>query len=159
MAFLTVMIGLVVATALLLGWKLKKVAGAQTLPAKKYIAVLPFRAIGGDAEKQAYAEGLTETVTATLTQFTALHELQVAPTSEIHVQKIANMDDARKQLGVNLIVDGSLHTSGGAIRVVYSLIDTNTRQQLRAETVTADASDPFLIEDRTVEGLLRMLEI
>src|SRR6266850_2861797 len=132
---------------------------SQPLPDQKYLAVLPFRAIGGGVEKQAYAEGLTETVTAKLTQLTAQHQLQVAPSGEIHTHKITDLDQARKELGVNLIVDGSLHASGGYVRVVYSLIDTGTRRQLRAETVTADASDPFLIEDKTVEGLLRMLEV
>ena len=153
--------------ALLAGFTLKKLlpgslsqtGSTQALPQQKYVAVLPFRAIGGDAERQAYAEGLTATITAKLTQLTARHQLQVAPAGEIHAHKIGNLDQARKELGANLVVDGSLHASGGIIRVVYSLVDTATRQQLRAETVTADASDPFLVEDKTVEGLLRMLEV
>ncbi|MCI0353143.1 MAG: tetratricopeptide repeat protein [Acidobacteriales bacterium] len=131
----------------------------QELPEQKYLAVLPFRAIGGDAERQAYADGLTETITAKLTQLTARHQLQVAPAREIRAHKIANVEEARKELGVNLIVDGSLHASGGIIRVVYSIVDPANRRQLRAETVTADAADPFLVEDQTVEGLLRLLDV
>jgi tetratricopeptide (TPR) repeat protein/TolB-like protein len=144
---------------LLPGGSLTQVGSTQALPQQKYVAVLPFRAIGGDTERQAYAEGLTATITAKLTQLTARHQLQVAPAGEIHAHKIGNLDQARKELGANLVVDGSLHASGGIIRVVYSLVDTASRQQLRAETVTADASDPFLVEDKTVEGLLRMLEV
>lgn len=129
------------------------------LPEQKYIAVLPFRSIGGDTERQAYAEGLTETITAKLTQLTARHQLQVAPAREIRTHKIGNAEDARKELGVNLVIDGSLHVSGGTLRVAYSIVDTSTRRQLRAETMTADATDPFLVEDQTVDGLLRMLEV
>ncbi len=133
------------------------VSAALPLPDKKYIAVLPFHAI--DPSQRAFADGLTETMTAKLTQLTAGHALQVVPAAEIRARKITDAGQARKELGVNLVLEGSLHMSGNSVRVAYTLVDTESRQQLRAGTLTADAGDPFGMEDRTVEGVLRMLEV
>src|SRR3954464_1303779 len=88
-------------------------AGAR----QKHLAVLPFRAIGGRAEDQAYGDGLTETLSAKLTQLTAAHQLQVAPPSEVHALKIDSPEKARRELGVNLIIEGSIERSGGSLRV------------------------------------------
>ncbi len=127
------------------------------LPEQKNLAVLAFVPAGSDDGARAFSQGLTATLTAKLTQMTDRYPLQVVPAGEVHGVKSAR--DARSELGVNLVLEGSLHQSGGLVRVVYSLVDARNLRQLRADTITAEASDAFGVEDRVVESVLRSLEL
>ncbi len=125
----------------------------------KNLAVLPFQAIGGGPENQAYSDGMTETLTAKLTQLTATHQLQVVPAHDVRARQVMGAKEARKELGVSLVLEGTLHRSGKTVRVNYALVDTGTLRQLRADTITAEASDPFAVQDQVAAGLVRMLEL
>ena len=129
------------------------------LPEKKNLAVLPFAVVGEDPGAHAFAQGLAETLTGKLAQLTDNYPLQVVPPSEIRSQKVDSVEQARVGLGANLVLEGSLRRSGSQVRVTYHLVDTRTRQQLRADTVTAPAGDPFAVEDRVVQSVLRSLDL
>jgi serine/threonine-protein kinase len=126
---------------------------------EKQLAVLPFTAVGGDAQSAAFSEGLTETLTTKLTQLTATHHLQVISASEVQARRITSADEARKEFGVTMTLEGSLHRSGDQVRVNFAVVDTRTRRQLRAESITAAASDPFAVQDQVVDATLRMLDV
>ncbi len=121
------------------------------------LAVLPFTPAADDPGSKAFCNGLTETLTAKLTQLTGNHPLQVVPNSEIRTEGVISVGQARKNFGVGLVLEGSLHASGGQVRVTYTLVDAKTNRQLHAEMFDADVSDPFAVEDRVVDGTLRML--
>jgi eukaryotic-like serine/threonine-protein kinase len=125
----------------------------------KNLAVLPFQAIGGGPENQVYSDGMTETLTAKLTQLTASHNLQVTSAAEVRSHHVLNAAQAREELGAGLVLEGTLLRAGNTIRVNYALVNTGTLKQLRAETITADASDPFGLQDKVAAGIVRMLEL
>src|SRR5437899_122325 len=134
-------------------WFDKAIAGP------KNVAVLPFQAIGGAPENQAFSDGITEALTVKLMQLTATHQLQVAPGREVRARRISSPEEARKELGASLILEGTVYRSGNTVRVNYALVDTSTRRQIRAGTITADASDPFAVQDRVADGVVRMLQL
>jgi eukaryotic-like serine/threonine-protein kinase len=121
------------------------------------LAVLPFAPMADDPGSKAFCNGLTETLTAKLTQLTDNYPLQVVPSSEIRTEGVTSVEQARKNFGVGLVLEGSLHSSGNQVRVTYTLVDAKTNRQLHAETVDADVSDAFAVEDRVVDGTLQML--
>jgi len=121
------------------------------------LAVLPFTPATNDSGSSAFCNGLTETLTAKLTQLTGSYPLQVVPTSEIRSEGVTSVEQARKNFGVGLVLEGSLQGSGGQVRVTYTLVDAKTNRQLNAEMFDADVSDPFAVQDRVVDGTLRML--
>jgi tetratricopeptide (TPR) repeat protein len=129
--------------------------GGSSTPVQ--LAVLPFAPMADDPGSKAFCNGLTETLTAKLTQLTDNYPLQVVPTSEIRTEAVTSVEQARKIFGVGLVLEGSLHSSGNQVRVTYTLVDAKTNRQLHAETVDADVSDAFAVEDRVVDGTLRML--
>ena len=130
-----------------------------SLPEKKYLAVLPFAAAANDPDARAFADGVTATLTAKLTQLTDRYPLQLVPPSEIQRLSTASVAQAHTELGVNLALEGSIRQSGGKVRVVYDLVDAGTRGVLRADAITADVSDPFALEDRVVDSALRALQL
>jgi serine/threonine-protein kinase len=128
-----------------------------TLPATKNVAVLPFKSIGESVQTQAYCDGLTETLTAKLTQLTAAHALQVVPSSEVRARKVSSPEEARRELGVNLVLSGTYHQVGETVRVNFILVDTSSLRQLHADSFDLSMRDPFAIENRVVTGAVEML--
>jgi serine/threonine-protein kinase len=131
----------------------------RAIPQERQLAVLPFEVVGGDASTKAFADGLTTTVTAKLTQLTAGHQLQVVPAREVRASGVASSESARHEFGVNLVLTGTLQQSAGMSRVTYELVDTKTRRQLHADTITIAAADPFAGEDEVTESVVRMLDL
>ncbi len=139
--------------------QLKIWLGISLIPRTKQVAVLPLSVVGGDAQTAAFGAGLTETLTAKLTQLTGDPSLQVVPATEIRGKQVSTVDEARKEFGVNLVLEGSLHKSGQQVRVNYLLVDARTRRQLRAESLTLAAMDSFAAEDAVVNRAIQMLEL
>ena len=133
--------------------------GKTGLPARKHVAVLPFRPAGEDAQARAFCQGLTETLTAKLVQLTARHPLQVVAPGDVREVAAASVGQARTELGVNLVIEGSFHQLGDKMRVTYNLVDARTSRVLRADAITAAASDPFSLEEQVVESAVRALDV
>ncbi len=127
------------------------------LPREKQLVVLPFTVSGGDPQKVAFGAGLSETLTAKLTQLTRDPLLQVVPAPEVLRSHVDSVDAANKEFGVNLVLEGNLHTSGRQIRINFILVETHTRRQLRANSLTLIDDDAFRIEDAVVTAAFEML--
>ena len=83
------------------------------------VAVLPFSA-GTDTQAVAFTDGLTETLTAKLTQLTMDPNLQVIPAMEVRAKTVTDLDRARIEFGAMLVVEGSLHRSGNLVRIAQA---------------------------------------
>jgi tetratricopeptide (TPR) repeat protein/TolB-like protein/predicted Ser/Thr protein kinase len=122
-----------------------------------HLAVLPFTATVEDPSTKAFSNGLTEMLAVKLTQLSGSTPLQVVPTSAIRAEGISNVEQARKGFGVTLVLEGSLQESGNRVRITYSLVDATSMRQLSGDTITADMSDVFGLQDRVVESVVNML--
>ncbi len=137
------------------------VAGRQPsapMPQQKYLAVLPFTVLEGDRQTAAFSGGLAETVTARLGQVAEKHGMSVVPAGEVRALRVHTIEEARREFGVNLVLEGSLFRSGNRVRVTYALVDTAGRRQLRADTITASSADVFALEDQVVNSILKNLD-
>jgi tetratricopeptide (TPR) repeat protein/TolB-like protein/tRNA A-37 threonylcarbamoyl transferase component Bud32 len=140
-------------------WRLEHWLNFSALPTQKELAVLPFTVLGDDPQAQPFAAGLSETLTAKLTELVDAPNLQVVPASDVRASGVSTSDEARKQFGVNLVLEGSLHRSGDLVRVTTALIDARTRRQIHAEAITESVADVFRVEDDVVANTIKMLEI
>jgi serine/threonine protein kinase/tetratricopeptide (TPR) repeat protein len=129
-------------------------ASASPLPEYKHVLVLPLQSIGGDANQAALCDGLTETMTAALTQSGLL---SVVPARD--ASKMETVEQARQKFGVNLVVSGSLQRRGERIRLTLNLVDAEKARQLGVETVEGPAVQPFQIEDGMFAKLADLLDV
>jgi tetratricopeptide (TPR) repeat protein len=129
------------------------------LPARKIVAVLPFRTVGGDPDANAFGDGLTETLSSRLAQLSESRAIQVISTQEIRTAGAITTEKARSSFGVNLVVEGSLQKIGANMRINCHLIDAATQRLLRADTITAAPSDIFGLEDQAVDRVLRLMSV
>lgn len=133
--------------------------GIAGVPRQKQLAVLEFQAVGGSGEDSSFTAGLTDAVTAELTQLADERTFQVVPARDLRERHVATADQARTDFGANLVLEGNLERVGEQVRVTYSLVDARTRRKLNARSVTLAATDPFAMEDRIVEGAADMLRV
>lgn len=126
------------------------------IPQQKNLVVLPFTDVNGQASEQVYCDGLTETVT---TKLAHLRSLQVPLALEVRNRHVANIQDARKQFGANLVLAASWQRVQNSARINLSLVDAKTGQQLRTDTITEPAGNLFQLQDQVVLKASRMLEL
>ena len=139
--------------------RLGNMFGINPVPREKLVAVLPFAVVSSDANARPFSDGLTDTLTAKLTQLTVDPTLQVVPAPEIRARGASTIDDARKEFGVTLVVEGNLQRSGDRIRINIVTVDARTHRQLRAESLTFATSDPFAVQDQVVNAAIEMLKL
>jgi tetratricopeptide (TPR) repeat protein/tRNA A-37 threonylcarbamoyl transferase component Bud32 len=152
----------VVATfAVLLGFGVWKWKHRITSPSRapRILAVLPFKALGADNATAAFGAGMTETLTAKLAQLSDRDSLQLVSTREIEAQGITNAEQARREFGVDLVLEGSLQQAGSQLRINYSVVDAKTHRQLDGRSITANADDVFALEDQVVNEALNILSV
>jgi serine/threonine protein kinase/tetratricopeptide (TPR) repeat protein/DNA-binding winged helix-turn-helix (wHTH) protein/TolB-like protein len=129
------------------------------LPAKRSVAVLPFKAVDGRPEAQAYCQGLSEAATDKLTLLTAGRNLQVTPAKDVVGRGIQTAETARSELGASLVFWGNCEQSADLVRVAFVLQDTGSLRQLRSETITGETSQPFALHNDVVQSMARVLEL
>lgn len=125
----------------------------------RVLAVLPFRSVGADDDTNALGAGLTETLTAQLAQLSDRQRLQMVSTHEIEAQGIKTAEEARRELGADVVLEGSLQQAGSALRINCSLVDTRTHRQLGARSFTAVTDDIFGLQDQAVTEVANMLSM
>jgi eukaryotic-like serine/threonine-protein kinase len=127
--------------------------------ANRVLAVLPFESVANDPPTNALGLGLTETMTTKLVQASDGGRLQLVSTRELVAQGVNTADQARREFGTDLVLEGSLQQSGDQIRITCSLVDPKTHVQLAAKEITGDASQIFELQDRLFDKVLEMLPL
>ena len=151
---LAAVLGILLATS-----KRRELEDRKSMPRAKQVAVLPFSPGDGEKYMAFFDAGLTEALTAKLTQLTGDGSLQVVPASEVRAKGVSTAEQARREFGVNLALEGSVFRSGETVRIQCILVDTGRLRQIRAQTLTLPVGDPFAVQDQVVREATRMLEV
>jgi len=128
------------------------------VPHPMLLGILP-TAEGGDTTQAAFRDGLADTLNSRLGELSVQHGFAVVPISELIGKGVTTADRARREFGVNLALMLNVQRSEETIRVNYSLVDTRSHQQVGAGTVTAEAGNPFALQDRVFESVASNMEL
>ena len=120
------------------------------------LAVLPFDSTGQDDKTKALIVGMTETLTARLAQ-TWGQDLQLISARDITERGVKTTEQAWREFGSDLVLEGSVHQVGDQIRINCSLVDSKTHRQLTARTITANTKDVFGLEDQVADEIVSLL--
>jgi serine/threonine-protein kinase len=123
------------------------------------LAVLPPRIVGGNAELSPFADGLSATVAAKLSSLSQNHDLVVLDTPQVVKAQTSSPATALKELGANLTLELTVQQAGEMNRATYKLANASNGQAVAEETLTAPRSDPFSLQDRVADGVVRALQI
>jgi serine/threonine protein kinase/tetratricopeptide (TPR) repeat protein len=107
-------------------------SGAARLDEGFWVAVLPFKVQGSNADLAALAEGLTEDIVTGMSRFSYLRVIARSSTSNYAQEKI-DIHSAGKDLGARYVMEGSLRLAGTRLRLAVQLVDATTGAHLWAE--------------------------
>ncbi|MCA1583131.1 MAG: hypothetical protein LC796_17435, partial [Acidobacteria bacterium] len=98
-----------------------------------WVAVLPFKHGGGNADLAALAEGLSEEVVAGLSRFSYLRVITSGLTQR-YADQSPDLRDVGREMGARYVMSGNLRQSANRLRVAAQLVDAATGTQLWTET-------------------------
>jgi len=137
---------------------LQRLTGAKSsIAGTASIAVLPLANESGDAGEQYFSDGISEDLITALSQFPRLKVIGRTSAFQFRNSK----EDSRSigaKLGVAHLLEGSVRSSGGMVRVSAELIDTADGSTQWAERYDRPYKDLFELQDEitnAVAGALR----
>jgi TolB-like protein len=116
-----------------------------------WIAVLPFKYTGDDADLHALAEGLSEDIVTGLSRFSYLRVISRSSTS-LFADSSVDVRAVGEELGARYVMEGTLRQAGKKLRVAVQLVDTESGAHLWAETYDRvfDPDELFALQDDVV---------
>ena len=129
----------------------------ETAAEVRTLAVLPFQTIGGPDEEY-LGMGLADTL---ITRFGNLRQVVVRPTSSVRKFAAGERDVAAagREMGVDAVLDGSVHRAGDRVRVTVQLLRVTDGAPLWSEKFDANFTDIFSVEDSITEQVARALTV
>ncbi len=112
----------------------------------KSIAVLPFDNLSADADNAYFADGVTEEI---ITALSKIEGLKVTARTSSFVFKHHKQDVRQigQQLGVALLLEGSIRKAGQRVRITAQLIRTDDGFHIWSENFDRELTDIFALQD------------
>lgn len=121
------------------------------------VAVLPIHNNSRDNEHDYLCEGITQEIIHALTKATGLRVV-AWQTAARFAAKETDATAVGKQLDVSYVLQGTLRTAGGRLRLLAQLIDTATNEYVWSESYDRQIADIFDIEQEISAAIVRALQ-
>src|SRR5690606_20910795 len=124
------------------------------------LAVLPFENRSAAEEDTGFfAEGIHDDL---ITRLASIEDLKITPRASVmdYRDRSANRRLVGEELGVDVILDGSVQRAGDMVRVNVQLVDTRTNETLWGESYDEEltAGNVFAIQRRIATTIAQELE-
>lgn len=121
------------------------------------IAVLPFANSSRDPDLAFFADGVTEDLITALSRFKAFAVI-ARNSSFVYKDRVVDVPDVARALGVRYILEGSVRRSGDRVRVSARLTDAPSQTQIWGEAFDGVLGDIFDMQDRITEEVVGLVE-
>ncbi len=133
----------------------KTESGAARAEEGFWVAVLPFKFAGANAELKGLADGLSEEIVTGLSRFSYLRVIARGSTAK-YSSESGDVRAIGKELGARYVMEGSLRQAGTKLRLAVQLVDAVSGAHLWAESYER-AFDPeaaFELQDDLVPRIV-----
>jgi TolB-like protein/DNA-binding winged helix-turn-helix (wHTH) protein/Tfp pilus assembly protein PilF len=127
-------------------------------PGPYAIAVLPFKNLSSEPDSDYFSDGLTDEVIHNLSLIEGL-QVKSRTSSFFFKDTPRNVHDVGKQLGVNLVVEGSVLRSSDKLRINAQLIRVSDDFPLWSGRFDRDLKDVFAIQDEISRSIVNELRL
>ncbi len=122
------------------------------------IAVLPFADMAREQDQEYFCDGLAEELTNALARLRGLRV--IARTSAFAFKgKAVDIREIGRQLGVDVVAEGSVQRAEGRLRLTVHLINAADGSHLWSDRFDRPAGDFFSIEDEIAQAVVGGLKI
>jgi TolB-like protein/class 3 adenylate cyclase/Tfp pilus assembly protein PilF len=131
---------------------------ALPLPDKPSIIVLPFANMGGNADEDYFADGITEDLTTDLSRLSGLFVIS-RNTAFTYKDKTVKPAQVAEELGIRYILEGSVRRGGSEARINAQLIDALNGGHVWAERYDGPINDVFALQDKVTNAIVDALAL
>jgi adenylate cyclase len=131
---------------------------ALPLPDKPSIIVLPFANMGGNADEDYFADGITEDLTTDLSRLSGLFVIS-RNTAFAYKDKTVTPAQVAEELGIRYILEGSVRRGGSEVRINAQLIDALNGGHVWAERYDGPINDVFALQDKVTNAIVDALAL
>jgi TolB-like protein/Flp pilus assembly protein TadD len=122
------------------------------------LVVLPLENLSGDPEQEYFADGMTEALITSLAKISALRV--VSRTTAMHYQGTRQpLPVIARELGVEMVVEGTVLRSGERVRISVQLIEARTDTHLWAESYERDLRDILALQAELARAIANEIQI
>jgi TolB-like protein/tRNA A-37 threonylcarbamoyl transferase component Bud32 len=133
-------------------------AGHVSPVERPIIAVLPLKNLSAEPDSEYFVDGLTDEIIRNLAVIEGL-EVRSRTSSFAFKGKQRDLRDVGQQLGVNLVVEGSIMRSGSKLRINAQLVQVAGDVPLWAERFDRELKDVFVIQDEISRAIVNKLRL
>ena len=120
--------------------------------------MLPLQNLSAEPDSDYFADGLTDEIIRNLAVIKGM-EVRSRTSSFAFKDKPRDLRDIGQQLGVNLVVEGSIMRSGSKLRINAQLISIAGDVPLWAEQFDRELKDVFAIQDEISRAIVNKLRL
>jgi len=113
---------------------------------EKSIAVLPFDNLSSDPENEYFSDGMTEEIINALSKINGL-KVTARTSSFVFKHQKKDVRHIGNELGVALVLEGSVRKSGTRVRITAQLIRTDNGFHIWSENFDRELQDIFQLQD------------
>jgi TolB-like protein/lipoprotein NlpI len=120
------------------------------------IAVLPFANMSSDPQQDYFSDGLTEDI---ITQLSKIRAFKVISRTSVMQYKTLpkSVREIGKELGVSLVLEGSVQRHGDKVRITAQLINAITDEHIWADSYDRSLNDIFSIQREVALAIASVL--
>ncbi len=122
------------------------------------VAILPFKSLGSDPDKDYIADGIRFGISASLVQLSGLF-LVHAPVLNEYREKDVSVRTVGAELDVRYVLEGAVQQAGNRIRITVQLTDVDAGQIILAERYDRVLVDVFQLQDEITREIIASLNI
>jgi TolB-like protein/Flp pilus assembly protein TadD/tRNA A-37 threonylcarbamoyl transferase component Bud32 len=138
---------------------LNRAGGVNVSPAERpIIAVLPLQNLSAEPDSDYFVDGLTDEIIRNLAAIKGL-EVRSRTSSFAFKDKRRNLREVGQQLGVNLVVEGSIMRSGSKLRINAQLVRVADDVPVWTERYDRELKDIFAIQDEISRAIVNKLRL
>jgi TolB-like protein/Tfp pilus assembly protein PilF/tRNA A-37 threonylcarbamoyl transferase component Bud32 len=138
---------------------LRPVRAANVSPTERpIIAVLPLQNLSAEPDSDYFVDGLTDEIIRNLSAINGL-EVRSRTSSFAFKDKPRNLRDVGQQLGVNLVVEGSIMRTASRVRINAQLVRVADDVTLWTERFDREVKDVFAIQDEISRAIVNQLRL
>jgi serine/threonine-protein kinase len=122
------------------------------------IAVLPLEDLSGDPAQEYFADGMTDALIAELTKIGALDV--ISRTSVMRYKETDKpLPQIARELGVTVVVEGSVLRDGERVRITAQLIHASTDRHLWADNYDRDFGDILILTSEVARAIAHEIQV
>jgi len=127
-------------------------------PDRPSIAILPFKSLNVDAEKDYIADGIRFGISASLVQLSGLFLVHAPALNSLRGKDVA-AQSVGNELDVRYVLEGAVQWAGDRVRVTIQLTDVEAKQTILAQRFDRVVEDVFQLQDEITRDVIAALNI